>query len=466
LCSQEKYDDALASLAQALWLKNDFPQALNNRGIVLRHKGRAADAEASCREAVRLQPEFVEAHNNLGLALMEQVKLDEAMASLREAVRLKPNFAQAHNNLAIALWRAERLDEAVAAYQEALRLKPDFAAAHNNLGNVYRDTGQHDKALQCFEDALKIDPGYVDPHWNRALVWLLQGDLERGWDEMEWRWKLKHFPQKPWPQPQWDGSPFAGRTLVLRAEQGLGDALQFIRFAPLVKQRGGTVIVSCHAPLLRLLAGFAGVDQLVASNLPPPACELWVPLMSLPRLLGTRLDTIPANVPYLHADAQLVEHWHKELKAYPGFKIGIAWKGSAANKTDHQRSIPLADFAPLAALPGVRLISLQKGTGIEQISQVPFEVVDLGSKLDESAGPFMDTAAVMKNLDLVVCCDSAPAHLAGGLGTPVWVGLPFAPDWRWLLGREDSPWYPTMRLFRQPRPGAWEDVMRKMAKGL
>jgi tetratricopeptide (TPR) repeat protein len=466
LNNQEKYDEALASLAQALWLKPDFPLALNNRGIVLRHKGRAADAEASCREAMRLLPEFAEAHNNLGLALLEQNRLAEGLDALREAVRLKPAFAQAHNNLAIAFWRSQRYEEARAAYEEALRLKPDFAAAHNNLANVHRDLLQLDRALECFAKASTLDPNYVDPHWNRALVWLLQGDLERGWDEMEWRWKLKHFPQKLWSQPLWDGSPLHGRTIVLRAEQGLGDTVQFVRYAPLVKERGGKVILCCHAPLLRLLAGFPGVDQLVPSNQPPTDFDVWIPLMSLPRVFATTLATIPAAVPYLHADPQLVERWNKTLAAYPGFRIGIAWKGSAANKTDHQRSIPLAGFAPLAAVPGVRLISLQKGPGSEQIKMVPFEVIDLGDQLDAASGPFMDTAAVMKNLDLVISCDSAPAHLAGALGVPVWLALPFSPDWRWLLEREDSPWYPTMRLFRQPRPGAWEPLVQRMAEAL
>jgi hypothetical protein len=255
---------------------------------------------------------------------------------------------------------------------------------------------------------------------------------------------------------------------VLHTEQGLGDSLQFIRYAPLVKQRGGTVVVECLRPLARLLARCPGIDRLVVKGSDLPAFDVHASLMSLPALLGTTLATVPADVPYLFADPELVERWRRELAPLPGFKVGIAWQGDPTHPKAGARAIPLRHFEPLARRPGVRLFSLQKGPGTEQLRDVAghFDVTDFGNRLDEASGPFMDTAAVMKNLDLVITSDTAIAHLAGGLGVPVWVAVPAVPEWRWLLGREDSPWYPTLRLFRQARPGDWEGVFARMATEL
>jgi hypothetical protein len=263
----------------------------------------------------------------------------------------------------------------------------------------------------------------------------------------------------------WEGSPLHGRTILLRAEQGLGDTLEFIRYAQLLKQQGATVFVECQKPLLRLLARCPGIDRLLAQGEPwPETVDVQIPLLSLPSRLGTTLATVPAPIPYLSADPDLVAHWAQQLRSDGTFKIGIVWQGSPAYRDDQSRSIPLAQFAPLARLEGVQLISLQKGRGTEQLRKVAdqFSILDLGSQLDETAGPFMDTAAVMKNLDLVIACDTAIGHLAGALGVPVWVALPFVPDWRWLLHRGDSPWYPTVRLFRQSVPGDWPGVFQRM----
>ena len=466
LIDLEQYADAETALREALRWRPDAAHAHNNLAIVLRRTNRPAEAIASSQRAVELVPDFAAAHNNLGLSFLDANRLDEGTAALREALRLQPDFAHAHNNLAIAHWRKGRLDDAAASYREALRLQPDFPEALNNLGNTLADQGRFDEALALFDRAEQIKPGYFDPRWNRSLVWLLQGDLERGFPEYEARFELKHFQVRRPEQPRWDGGDLAGRTILLHPEQGLGDTLQFVRYLPLVKARGGRVVFECPRPLLRLLAGVAGADQVVPQGGPLPPFDVHLSLISLPAVLGPRFDAIPAQVPYLRADPVLVKRWRAALASRDGFKVGIAWQGSSQYRKDHTRSIPLVRFAALARVPGVRLISLQKGHGSEQVARVDFRVADLGADLDGTAGPFMDTAAVMSCLDLVVTSDTAIPHLAGALGVPTWVALPTVPDWRWLLGRDDSPWYPTLRLFRQERPGDWASVFERIASAL
>ena len=297
-----------------------------------------------------------------------------------------------------------------------------------------------------------------------AYCYLLAGDYQRGWPAYEARLRIPGFVPRP-NIPRWTGEPLAGRSLLLLAEQGLGDTLHFLRYARLLKERGARVVLAAPAALGRLLASPPDLDELfiLGSAAEWPRCDFCLPLLSAPGALGTTVATIPCEVPYLRADPALTDQWRKELAGIDGFKIGIVWQGSRGFGLDRWRSVPLAQFAPLAALPGVRLISLQKGFGSEQVAAVDFPVLDLSDRLDEAAGPFMDTAAVIRNLDLVVTVDSAVAHLAGALGAPVWVALQFSPYWRWLLQRDDSPWYPTMRLFRQTTLGRWSDVFQRIA---
>ena len=265
-------------------------------------------------------------------------------------------------------------------------------------------------------------------------------------------------------QPRWDGSSLQGQTILLFAEQGLGDTLHFIRYAPLVKQTGATVIVQCQGPLLRLLSTCAGIDCLVPEDAEPPGFDVQAPLPSLPGLARTTLASIPAQLPYLSADPELRVRWQEALSGVRDFKVGIAWQGNTGHKRDRQRSVPLLAFLPLARIPDVRLVSLQKGPGREQLYEHPdhLAVLDMADQL----GDFADTAALMSNLDLVVTVDTAVAHLAGALGLPVWVALPLCPDWRWLLEREDSPWYPSMRLFRQTTLGDWSGVFDRLTRAL
>jgi hypothetical protein len=267
-------------------------------------------------------------------------------------------------------------------------------------------------------------------------------------------------------QPQWDGSELKGRTIFIFAEQGLGDTMQFVRYLPLVQQRGGRVVFQCQSGLKNLLSSAQGFDCLVPRDSPPPPFDIQAPLASLPGIFRTSVGSIPSGNPYLEANPQLVQHWRRELASLSGFKIGIAWQGSPTFRDDRRRSIPLACFAPLARGGSVQLINLQKGPGTDQLPTVAgsFQVHHLGNRVDEASGAFMDTAAIMKNLDLVITSDTATAHLAGALGVPVWTALPMIPDWRWLLQRDNSPWYPTMRLFRQTRPGQWPEVFERMAQ--
>jgi hypothetical protein len=371
----------------------------------------------------------------------------------------------------MAFMHLGRLEQAIACYRQALCLKPDYAEAYNNLGNVFYVKVNLGEAVISYEQAVRLKPEYGRAHVNLAMAWLLTGNFEQGWPEYDWRHRdPKEAARPPLPEPTWDGSRLAGRSILLRTEQGIGDTLHFIRYAPLLKAQGSTVLVECAEELLPLLSNCPGIDLLVprSSHAAAPF-DLQVPLLSVPGLLGTTLATIPANVPYLFADAKRVEHWRQELRAVGGFKIGIVWQCNT--KLDQRRpmtawrSLPLVEFAPVGRLAGVSLFSLQQGAGTEQMRQVTslFSITDLGSWIDDGCGAFVATAAVMKCLDLIITCDTSIAHLAGALGVPVWVALPFAPDWRWLLDREDSPWYPTMRLFRQDEPGQWKPVLKRIA---
>ena len=459
--------EAEPSFRQALRLRPDSADFHDGLAGALLRQRRWEEAAAAAREALRLQPDLADAHGLLGTALGETGNPHEALTHLREAVRLAPASGQARNALGMALLLRGDMEEALAHCREAVRLQPGSADVHAGLGLVFADLGRHDEALACYARALELAPDHPEAHRNRALVWLLQGDFARGWPEYEWRWRCKELPPRPFPQPRWDGGPLGGKTILLHAEQGLGDTLQFIRYAPLVQARGATVVVACQRPLVPLLRACPGIDRLAAQGDPLPPFDVHAPLLSLPLIFGTDLKSIPADGPYLLPDLALVERWRARLAALPGFRVGVAWKGSDKHKRDDVRSIPLEAFEPLARVEGVRLVSLQKGRGAEQLPALAgrFAVAELPG-LDEAAGAFVDTAAVLRCLDLVVCCDTALGHLAGALGAPCWLALMFVPDWRWLMGRDDSPWYPRHRLFRQERPGDWAGVFRRIADAL
>jgi hypothetical protein len=420
--------------------------------------------------AVRVNPSMAVAQIRLGAALQTQKNLDAALARYRIAIQLQPDFGEAYFNLGTALAELGRIDEAVEQYELATQHTPDFISAHINLGAIYQDRGQEEQALEQIERALAIDPDAVDPHFNRALILLRRGELTTGWIDYQARLRLPGFPVRLREEPLWDGTAIPGKTLLLHAEQGLGDTLQFIRYLPFAKQRAENVILQVQDVLVPLLKN-AGTDAIFCEALfgyddPLPPFDFQIPLMSLPGLAGTTMDNIPSPIPYLSIGEELFDKWRGRLGDIGGLRVGIVWKGSDTHTSDRARSIPLSEFAPLASVPGVTLLSLQKRDGLEQLDRIDFQVRRLGDDWDLAAGPFVDTAAVMKNLDLVITADTAAAHLAGALGVPVWVALGTRADWRWVLEREDTPWYPTMRLFRQTHPGDWTEVFARIAAGL
>jgi Flp pilus assembly protein TadD len=461
------FEEAARWYRQALRLRPDDPDTLNNLGTALWEQGDPEHAEVCYRKALRLRPGDPDVLNNLGTTLREQVCLDEALGYYREALQVRKSAPETLMNLGVVLSDLEQQDAAEDCIRQALGLRSDWATAHDNLGTVLLRQGRQDEALACHEQALELEPEHAEAHRNRAMAWLASGDFARGWPEYEWRLWCRGRAPRGFCQPRWDGDGLAGRTILLHAEQGLGDTLQFIRYAPLVKQRGGRVVVVCPQPLVPIVTTCRGIDQVVPEGSTLPAFDVHAPLLSLPMILGTTLVTIPVEVPYLWAVARAIDEWRRVLDAGAAFRVGIAWQGNPRQRSDRRRSFPLARLAPLAQVEGVRLICLQRGAGTEQLAvpdgQFPVTVL---RGWEEKAGDLAETAAIMKSLDLVVTPCTALAHLAGALGVHVWVALSRVADWRWLTGLDTSPWYPTMRLFRQTQAGQWDDVFARMADDL
>ena len=455
LRDQDQYEPALALLSEAVRFQPESPEIQVRHGLILQALERPAEAEAAYREALRLRPVFPEALGNLAGALSAQRRNEEAIEACDTALSFRPEFAEVLVNRANALWSLGRQPEAMADYQRAVVIRPDFADGQYNLGKALAELHRVPEAMRHYDEAIRLAPAHPGAHFARALEWLRAGNFEAGWKEYEWRWKLRQFGKLDRLEQLWDGTAPTGKTILIRCEQGLGDFIHFVRYAAEVQRLGATVVVECPRPLLPLLASCAGIDRLVPRGEHPGPFDLYAPLLSLPRLLGTRLDTIPASVPYLSPAPELIAKWQARLAPLRGFRIGVAWEGNPDYPKNKERSFPLSALEPIRRLPGVHLISLLPGKGAGEI-----EV--LGEDLDTTAGPFMDTAAVIQCLDLVIGCDTALAHLAGALGTTTWLALDTVPDWRWMDDREDSPWYPRHRIFRQATAGDWTPVFARM----
>jgi Tfp pilus assembly protein PilF len=454
--------EAEALYRQILQAEPNHADALHLLGVVAHQHGRHEQAVEMIGRAIALCGDRAAYHSNLADAYRAQGRFGEAIARYRQALALDPKLANAHFNLGLVFFARDEFAPAIEAFRQALAVEPNLAVAHYNVAAAQKATGDLAAAERSLRDALAIDPNYADAHYHHATLLLGRGDYT-GWSEYEWRWKLPDTGRPP-TKPAWTGEPLDGRTIMLHVEQGLGDVLQFIRYASLVKARGGTVILYCRQPLIAFLSSCRGIDRFYGLDDPLPRYDVQAALMSLPGILQTDADSIPADVPYLSPPPGRVEHWRQRLPTDGRLRVGINWQGNPKYRYDRDRSMALAEFAPLAEVEGVRLFSLQKGPGAEQLSAAPFAVEDLGSQLDNGETNLCDAAAVIKNLDLVVTSDTAVAHLAGALGAPVWVALSHLPDWRWgFANREDSPWYPTMRLFRRQAAGSWKELFVRMA---
>ena len=486
---------------QILALQPRYPNALHMLGVLALQTGRQQQAVQLIQQAIAIDSSQVAFYADLGVAYLEIGEYEDAAVALKRALAIHPQFPDAHYNMGVVHHRLSRLEAAEASYRRCLQLRPGYVQALVNLGSVYQDLGRLAEAQQTFRRVLQLEPGNVIAHYNlgcvlqdlgqiasavdrynkalsldsafapartsRGIAALARGEFAAGWPDFEYRVGCPSFDTMTFPQPLWDGSPLEHRTLLVHCEQGLGDTLQFIRYVRLVEPRGGKIVVATHPALIPLLSQ-SGFTNLVSKADPPAAFDVHAPLLSLPGIFGTTLETVPGDVPYLSAEPARIEKWRQHFEHVQAFKIGIAWQGAKHHRGDRLRSFPLSSLAPLAAVAGVQLLSLQKGTGSEQIeaNAERFSVIDLGSSLDNDCGAFLDTAAVIRNLDLVVTCDTAIGHLAGALGARVWLALSRPADWRWMLDREDSPWYPMTRLFRQRRAGNWTDVFKEMAAEL
>lgn len=465
---------AIAWIERGLCLAPANAAYLNSLGLALLALGRLDEAEAAFRRAIARDGSLAEAHNNLGNVRARRDDPAGAAAAYSQAIAVRPGYAEAHANLAGALRRQGDLDGAEAAIRRALELRPNYAGALSTLGLLSHDRGDYDGALAAYDRALALEPELAAARANRATLLLLLGRMDEGWSEYEWRWRVPGFttPRRDFAAPAWNGEPLAGRTILVHAEQGLGSAIQFVRYVPMVAALAGHVILECQPPLLRL---FASLDRragdapvsVIAKGRPLPDVDLQVPLMSLPRHFPTTVNNIPNAVPYLAADPDLRDVWRQRLDILPRPRIGVVWAGNRNHHNDANRSMPAAALAPLLTMPNVSFIDLQ--IGADAAAQRAELAPDAAAALIAPAGAiadFADTAAIVAELDLVVSVDTAVAHLAGALARPVWLMLPLVPEWRWLRDRTDSPWYPTMRLWRQENPGDWAGVVAAVGQAL
>ncbi len=473
LAEQQRHAEAVESYKNATKLKPDFAQAYYNLANSLCELQLLDQAVEVYKRVIQLKPDYAKAYNNLGTTLKELGQRTEAIENYRQTIRLTPDFAEAHNNLGIALKDEGRLEEAIESYTQAIKIKPDYATAYSNLGTALHSEGQYDEAIENYEKAIQLAPEHAGARWNRSLLLLLAGRYTEGWKEYEWRKKInsaKDVYPHTYEKPQWNGAPFVGKRLLVHYEQGIGDNLQFVRYLPMVKARGGTVIFETPKSMYGLLKNSKAIDELIEKtpgSKPNVDFDLYVSLMDLPRIFETTLETIPSEVPYLHAEPEKVKYWKNKFTE-TGFKVGLVWGGRPirANEilTLQYRSCALEYLEPLAEIDTVKLYGLQKGPPAEQIKQLSKKIIisNFGEKFED----FADTAAAIENLDLVISIDTSVAHLAGAMGKPTWALLKFDADWRWLLEREDCPWYPTMRLFRQKKNEHWNLVIKRVAEEL
>jgi tetratricopeptide (TPR) repeat protein len=465
LHQQGNLDQAESIYLQLLEIDPRSADVLHLLGVIAYQTRHYQSAVDLIGQAIEINPNIASYYSNLGVALKELKQFDAAVASYDKAIALKPDYAEAYSNRGNALKELKQFDAAIASYDKAIALKPDYAEAYSNRGVALQDLKQFDAAVASYDKAIVLKPDYAEAYWNKSLLLLLIGEVIKGFNLYEWRWEEKESIKfkRNFSQPLWlGGESLLGKTVLLHAEQGLGDTIQFCRYVRMIADLGATVILEVQKPLVRLLKDLSGVTTLLAQGDPLPDFDFQCPLLSLPLAFKTDLNSIPSSKSYLEAEAERVTYWKDQIKG-DGLKIGIAWQGSQGTKIDIGRSFELKLFKNIAALPNVQLISLQKGYGSEQLKNMPsgMQVMDLGEELDAD-GAFLDSAAVMMNLDLVITSDTALTHLAGALGVKTWVALKYVPDWRWMLDRKDSSWYPSVTLYRQQKIDDWPTVFDQL----
>jgi tetratricopeptide (TPR) repeat protein len=434
----------------------DQINALNN----LYNSGQMTKTEQACRELLRTYPQSLTVLNVLGKTLRRQGKLQEAVQVCDKAIKVKPDRAKTYYNRGVVLQELGQLEDAIKSYDRAIQLEPDFSPAYSNRGGALKALGHLEEAVRNFDRLIQLEPDSASAHWNLSLTLLLQGNFKDGWREYEWRWRKKDFKsqRRSYMQPQWDGSSLDGKTILLDTEQGAGDSIQFIRYVKEVAKYNVKIIVECEESLVRLFSTLPEIDVLIGKGEKIPAFDVQAPLLSLPYIFETGINTIPADIPYLfEADD---EGLSLPQLSPTKLNVGIVWAGSSTHQHDRERSTSLSGFLPLASVPDIQLFSLQTGDRRKD----PGNIADDSSVIDLTEGihDYADTARIIAHLDLVISVDTSVAHLAGAMGKPTWVVLPFSPDFRWLLDRDDSPWYPTVRLFRQKTRGNWSDVFSKV----
>lgn len=460
---KDRPERAIQLLIKAAKLDPRRPEILCDLGNAFKAMGRHKDAIKAHRMVLTMLPNSAEAHSNLGSAYKAAGKSGKAVICFESALKMRPKDPELKFNLGSGLVASERYEEAEELLRQVVYEKPEHIGAQINLGASLKEQGRYDAAIRRYQKAIAAVPESADIHWNHALTLLATGNYEDGWAEYEWRMALPGFAMEKMDRPQWQGEDLEGRTLLIHAEQGLGDTLQFIRYLQFVQDIDGDIIFACPPRLVPLARNAASGIQVVGTD-KIPGHDLQSPLLSLPRLFNESLPFEPDGDSYLATDTGRVAKWSDQLGENPGRRIGIAWQGSTGYQNDGRRSIPLLNFEPLARIDGTQIISLQQGAGTEQIAEMAWRdrITEFGPDMDGD-GAFVDTLAVMASLDAVVTSDTAIAHLAGAAGLPVYLALCHLPDWRWGLKGQSSPWYSTMRLFRQEQPGDWKTVFDNIA---
>jgi tetratricopeptide (TPR) repeat protein len=460
---RKQFKEGIMYYKKALTLNPDLVDTYYNLADAFVETQQIDEAIACYQEILQLDPSIAMSYFHIGNLLQEKGRYDEAVHYYKKAIEIGPTNAEVYNNLGTAAYQKGFIEESITYYQKALVLNPDYAVAYSNIGIALHNKGKLDEAFTLYQKALQINPDIADAHLNTSLIHLSKGNFKEGWKEFEWRWRTKEFvpQQRNFSQPLWDGSDIAGKTILLHAEQGFGDTIQFVRYVPLVAQRRAKVILECLKELKSLIQTVNGIHQVVVRGEPLPEFDLQCPLLRLPLVFNTTLESIPTKIPYVFVDPELGRNWGNKVQDDNSkLKIGITWYGNPKHIHDRNRSCLLETFLPFSKVKDILFYSLQKERSSMEAKDRPegMKLFDYTKEIYD----FSDTAALIENLDLIISVDTAVAHLAGALGKPVWTLLPFVPDWRWLLDREDSPWYPTMRLFRQQTQGDWRPVIARV----